>query len=49
MAAGAWSFAGMGDLDGDERSDVIFKNEASGTPQAWFMNGGQVSNTIEIE
>jgi ELWxxDGT repeat protein len=38
----SWSVAGIGDFDGDGRSDVLWRN-SSGEVAAWLMNGSAVS------
>jgi hypothetical protein len=34
-----WRVAGTGDFDGDGRSDVLWRNAASGGTRLWFMHG----------
>jgi hypothetical protein len=34
-----WGVAGMPDLDGDGRADVLWRNANNGNVAAWFMNG----------
>ena len=34
-----WQFAGIGDLNGDGRSDVVWRNKVTGDVHVWFMNG----------
>jgi peptidyl-Asp metalloendopeptidase len=38
-----WDFAGIADVTGDGRSDVIWHNVQSGEVYVWFMDGGQIS------
>jgi hypothetical protein len=38
----SWSVAGIGDFDGDGRSDILWRN-SSGEVAAWLMNGSAVS------
>jgi hypothetical protein len=39
----AWDLAGAGDLDGDGRDDLVWRNKADGTVYVWLMNGGAVA------
>jgi len=34
-----WQLAGIGDLNGDGRSDVVWRNTATGDVYVWLMNG----------
>jgi hypothetical protein len=34
-----WQAVGLGDLDGDGHSDVVWQNVADGRISAWFLNG----------
>ena len=34
-----WRIVGVGDLNADDRSDLIFEHSASGELAAWLMNG----------
>ena len=38
----SWSVAGIGDFDGDGRSDIVWRNN-SGEVAAWLMNGSAIS------
>src|SRR5262249_11973590 len=38
-----WAVVGTGDVNGDTRADVIWRNESSGTLGAWLMNAGTVA------
>lgn len=48
----SWAVAGTPDLDGDGRSDVLWRNTSSGVVSAWLMNGasrvggGTVTSTV---
>jgi FG-GAP-like repeat/FG-GAP repeat len=35
----SWQVRGIGDLDGDKRSDLLWHNQSTGQLYAWFMNG----------
>jgi N-acetylneuraminic acid mutarotase len=35
----AWQVRGIGDLDGDHRSDLLWRNESTGALYAWLMDG----------
>jgi hypothetical protein len=37
-----WSLAGMGDLNGDGKSDLVWRH-VDGTVAAWLMNGTSIS------
>ncbi len=39
----SWSVAGIGDFNGDNRRDVLWRN-ASGEMVVWLMNGSTISN-----
>jgi hypothetical protein len=34
-----WAVAGVADLNGDERPDLIWQHALSGLVGVWFMNG----------
>ena len=36
-AGSSWQIAGVGDLDGDSRADIVWRNAASGEVVAWYM------------
>ena len=36
-----WTIQGIGDFNGDGKSDLVWRNSASGTTVLWEMNGGQ--------
>ena len=40
-----WKIAGVGDLDGDGRADVLLRNRATGQDIGWLMNGLTVSTS----
>jgi hypothetical protein len=42
--ASGWDIEGTGDLNGDGRSDILWRNTSSGVVQAWFMNGTSFSS-----
>ncbi len=43
----SWSVAGLGDFDGDTRSDILWRN-SSGELVAWMMNGATISTSGDI-
>ena len=40
-----WEIVGVGDFDGDGKSDVILRNKATGQDIGWLMNGLTVSSS----
>ena len=38
-----WQIAGVGDVNGDGKTDVIWHNATNGTVAVWVMNGGTVT------
>ncbi len=47
MPDASWSVAGIGDFDGDGRSDVLWRN-SSGEVAGWLMNGSMVAAGSDI-
>ncbi len=43
----SWSVAGVGDFDGDSRSDILWRN-AGGTLADWTMNGSSILSSDAI-
>jgi ELWxxDGT repeat protein len=43
----SWNVAGVGDFDGDGRSDILWRN-ASGEVTAWLMNGSKIAGSGDI-
>ena len=43
-----WIIAGVGDLDGDENADIIYRNTTTGDVAASLMNGLTVSESAII-
>jgi len=39
LPASQWQFAGIGDVNGDGKSDIVWRNIASGDVYVWLMNG----------
>lgn len=37
-----WQVRGIGDFDGDAKSDIVWRNNNTGTVQIWFMNGSAI-------
>ncbi len=40
----AWQISGTGDLDGDGKADLIWRNSRSGDVAEWLMNGAAVKS-----
>jgi hypothetical protein len=38
----AWQIAGVGDLDGDGKADLIWRHSQTGDVSAWLMDGATV-------
>jgi hypothetical protein len=47
-AAGGWHFAGVGDFNGDGKSDLFFLNDTTHGAAVWLMNGNQVTANPQI-
>jgi FG-GAP-like repeat len=37
-----WDLQGVGDLDGDGRDDIVWRNKLDGSVYVWLMNGGTI-------
>jgi len=37
-----WDLAGSGDLNGDGRDDIVWRNKIDGSVYVWLMNGGTI-------
>lgn len=47
-AAGGWEFAGIGDFNGDGKSDLLFLNGQTHGMAIWQMNGSQITASSQI-
>jgi FG-GAP repeat protein len=45
----AWRIDGIGDLDGDGKADLVFRNTETGDVAAWLMNGLTVRGWAVID
>src|SRR5260370_5433918 len=43
-----WQIAGIGDIDGDGKADIIWRNTTTGQVYAWLMNGLTVTSQGNI-
>jgi hypothetical protein len=43
----SWSVAGVGDLEGDHKADVVWRN-TSGEVSIWLMNGSTISTSSDV-
>jgi hypothetical protein len=43
----SWHVAGIGDFDGDGKSDILWRND-NGTVAEWLMNGSQVTSAVDV-
>jgi hypothetical protein len=42
-----WQIAGIGDFDGDGKSDILWRN-SNGTVAEWLMNGSQITSAADV-
>jgi Ca2+-binding RTX toxin-like protein len=47
-AAAGWHFAGVGDFNGDGKTDLFFLNDTTHGAAVWQMNGNQVTASPQI-
>jgi hypothetical protein len=43
-----WSVAGVGDVDGDGKSDILWRNNTTGENVIYLMNGAAISSSAAI-
>jgi len=41
-----WGIAGIGDFDGDGKSDILWHNSATGENLLWLMNGAAIASAV---
>jgi hypothetical protein len=46
---GNWILAGVSDMDGNGKSDMLWRNLADGTTYAWLMDGTKIASTKRID
>jgi hypothetical protein len=46
--AGGWQYTGVGDFNGDGKSDLLFVNSSTHDVAAWTMNGGQIESAAVL-
>ena len=39
---------GIGDVDGDGKSDIVWRNSSTGQVYLWIMNGISIANQINL-
>jgi hypothetical protein len=44
----SWQIAGVGDVDGDGRADLVWRNTQTGDVAAWLMNGATVAQSLVV-
>jgi hypothetical protein len=44
----SWSIAQIGDLNGDGKSDLLWRQSGSGTLAEWTMNGSDIASSQTI-
>jgi FG-GAP-like repeat len=44
-----WLLAGVADIDGDQKSDLLWRNLSDGTTYVWRMDGTKISSTQQID
>src|SRR5262249_51780033 len=47
VADSNWQIAGVGDLNGDGKDDIVWRNKATGSNQVWLMNGATAAQKLD--
>jgi chitodextrinase len=48
VADSNWVIAGVADFDGDGKTDILWRNGASGANMLWIMNGGAIASAVAV-
>ena len=43
-----WQICGSGDMNGDGRGDIVWRNTATGNNGCWYLNGNAVLQIVNV-
>jgi hypothetical protein len=50
VGSGTWSFGGIGDVDGDGRADLLWRNGSTGQVRVWYMGAsGAITSARDFD